>query len=72
MLGVLAAPNESAHREEREDALLEMISAGGRELFNPGDLKDACQAVGFYRSVIFIKTIFTFKQLNFGKTHKKK
>lgn len=49
VLGVLAAPNESAHREEREDALLEMLGAGGRDLFNPGELQRACQAVGFYR-----------------------
>ena len=68
VLGVLAAPNESAHREEREDALLEMIGAGGRDLFNPGELQRACQAVGFYRFSTFNSSKISKKILKLLRT----
>ena len=49
VLEVLTDPREGGSREEREDALLDMVNAGGRDLFEPQQLEQACAGVGFYR-----------------------
>jgi len=55
VLNVLTNPDELSHREERQDALLEMINSGGWELFDQKELEVACQRIGFYR---LLKLIF--------------
>ena len=49
VLNVLTDTNEKSHHEERQQALLDMLNAGGLEYFDRDHLIFRAKNVGFYR-----------------------